>query len=200
MTSIIYRPFNLRYIVREPSGAHGPSLRATHRTAVCNYWYIIRENGTDEHGPTPNFAARADLLACGRIEPNKVPAAHAGVKLWEAADTASRVKRPSCATAMHAVGSLPRGVDRSKWQEIIDTFCEEELKSRGMIVDWAIHFLVDEDPVIAVQPHVHFLITSRQWRSRKNAGTYQPMWLAGKSQVNELADRWYALTGLYPVS
>jgi len=61
------RPFNLRYIVRAPAGIHGDALRATHRTAMCNYLYITRQNGEDEFGPTPDFAARrADLVAVGR--------------------------------------------------------------------------------------------------------------------------------------
>ena len=64
------RPFNLRYIVRQPAGIHDDDQRRTHRTALCNYLYIVRENGHDEFGPTPDFAARRkDLVATGRAGP-----------------------------------------------------------------------------------------------------------------------------------
>ena len=134
------RPFNLRYIVRAPGGIHGDDRRATHRTALCNYLYIVRENGEDEFGPTPDFAARrADLVAVGRAGPLRSHApVHAGPAIWAAADAASREPRPELATAMHAVGSLPPELHQVQWERLIAAFCDTQLAARGMVVDWAI--------------------------------------------------------------
>ncbi len=194
------RPFNLRYIVRAPGGIHGDEHRATHRTASCNYRYIMRENGVDEFGPTPDFAARRDLFDHGRCAPVAGhDKAYAGMTVWEAADDASRVRRPELATAMHAVGTLPQAGDTGSWRAIIEAFGEDRLASQGMVVDWAIHCPTNEADGAAKNSHVHFLITSRAWRKDRNPGRHQKPWLSTKSQVDGLGDAWYALTGLYPV-
>ena len=189
-------PFSLRHIVRAP--AAGTTVRTTHRTAVCSYWYIIRENGTDEHGPTPNFAGRGDLVDAGRTGPNGFSPTFDGTKLWKAADAASRID-PTLATATHAVGSLPRDGDPDSWRELIRAFCQTEFSAKGMIADWAIHYLPEGTDAEPIHPHVHFLITARQWRSGTgNQGRHQPRWLATTRDIKGLADRWSALTGIYP--
>jgi hypothetical protein len=194
------RPFNLRYIVRAPSGIHGDERRATHRTALCNYLYIIRENGADEFGPTPDFAARRnDLVATGRAGPHRSHRpSHAGRAIWAAADDASRAPRPELATAMHAVGSLPPELDSERWEQLIATFCDDELAARGMVVDWAIHALRGEDGGYTIAPHVHWLITSRTFDGPK-PGQWQKAWISSSAQDTALRNAWYRLTGMYPL-
>lgn len=194
------RPFNLRYIVRDAVGIHGDDRRTLHRTAKCNYLYIVRESGSDEFGPTPDFAARRnELVALGRAGPLRSHATtYAGPAIWEAADAASREPRPELSTAMHAVGSLPTALDVIQWKRLIAVFCDTELAARGMVVDWAIHTLRGEDGEFAVPPHVHFLITSRTWDRRK-AGQWQKPWITTPAQVTALGNAWFELTGMYPL-
>lgn len=194
------RPFNLRYIVREPCGIRGDDMRKLHRTASCNYLYIMRQTGSDEFGPTPDFAARRDLFDHGRLAPVAgYDKAYAGVTIWEAADAAARERRPQLATAMHAVGSLPRDGDRRSWRAMVEAFGEDHLASQGMVVDWAIHVAPDNTDGLAPPPHCHWLITSRMWRMDRDHGRHQKLWLSTKARVDRLADAWYALTGLYPL-
>lgn len=202
MTTSIHelRPFNLRYIVREGMGIHADEERRTHRTASCNYRYILRQNGVDEVGPTPDFAARGDLIDHGRCAPLAgLDKAYEGITIWEAADDASRVRRPELATAMHAVGSLPRNGDRRSWRALVEAFGEDHLASQGMVVDWGIHVMPDDNDGFTTPPHCHWLITSRTWRGDRDPGRHQRSWLSTRPQVAGLADTWYALTGLYPV-
>lgn len=202
MTTTIqeHRPFNLRYIVREPGGIHGDDMRMLHRTASCNYRYIMRENGFDEFGPTPDFAARRDLFEHARRAPVAgLDKAYAAITIWEAADAASRERRPQLATAMHAVGSLPRDGDRHSRRAMVEAFGEDHLASQGMVADWAIHVAPDDANGVTTPPHCHWLITSRMWRHDRDPGRHQKPWLSTKSQVDRLGEAWFALTGLYPV-
>ena len=202
MTSIHQlRPFNLRYIVRDSISIHGEDLRATHRTAECNFLYIMRENGADEFGPTPNFAARrADLVDSGRLAPVRMKTSgYANVDLWKAADDQARASRPELSTAMHAVGSLPRNGSLASWRGHITAFCEEQFVRGGMVVDWGLHALRDETGEFIIPPHVHFLVTSRAWDRRRAMGRWQLGWFTRKEHVRELESAWYERTGLYPV-
>lgn len=193
------RPFNLRYVVRQAGGIHGDDVRATHRTAACNYLYIMRQNGVDEFGPTPDFAARRDLVAYGRRAPiAALGDAYADIKPWIAADDAARVERPDLATAMHAVGTLPPDGDLHSWRTIVQAF-GDHLSDQGMIVDWAIHQLSDDAGGHSIPCHCHLLITARRWRLDRDPGHRQAPWLSTKAQVDRMANIWFELTGLYPV-
>jgi hypothetical protein len=194
-----HRPFNLRYIVREGEGIHGDDRRATHHTAMCNYFYIMRENGKDERGPTPDFASRRDLFDHGRCAPKEgFGKDYVGIQPWEAADVSATVRRPELATAMHAVGSLPQDGTGASWRAKIEAFGEDYLASQGMIVDWAIHCLPDGADGFEILPHVHFLISSRVWRKAGHHGRHQKTWLSTKARVDRLADAWFKITGLHP--
>lgn len=196
------RPFNLRYIVREATSIHGDDMRATHRTAQCNYHYIMRENGVDEFGPTPNFAARrADLVDHGRLAPIRANKAQlAGVGLWTTADDQARASRPELSTAMHAVGSLPLEGNPASWRSHVVALCEDHFVRGGMIVDWGIHALADEIGGFIVKPHVHFLATSRTWDARRASGRWQPAWFTRSEHLRDLKAAWYKETAMYPAS
>lgn len=195
------RPFNVRWIIRDGESIHGEDRRATHRTAACNYRYIMRQNGVDEFGPTPDFASRGDLLATGRIAPwpgLKEP--YAGIAVWEAADEAARYRRPKSPTAIHAVGSLPEDGNPGSWRNIIAEVCEPLLAGRGMIVDWAIHCLPDGANGFKIKPHAHLLISARSWRRDRDPGAPRSLWLGSKAMADRLGNSWFAATKLYPTS
>lgn len=192
------RPFNLRYIISEPGGIHPDDARTTFRTAACNYFYIVRQNGVDRYGPTPDFAARTDLVACGRQTPNpRKTVVSDGVAFWHSADDAADRHRPDLSTAMHAVGSLPADGDLRSWKLVIDTVCDE-LTARGMVVDWAIHAQPNDGAGGKIKPHVHLLLGSRTWRDGSTFGHHNPAWLTKRADVERLKARWYALTGMFP--
>jgi hypothetical protein len=195
------RPFNLRYIVREAISIHGDNVRTTHRTAQCNFLYIMRQNGIDEFGPTPDFAARSgDLVDHGRLAPIRaIRSQPVGVELWKAADDQSRASRPELATAMHAVGSLPLDGNPISWRNHVVALCEDQFVRGGMIVDWAIHALADDKGGFAVSPHAHFLLTSRTFDRRRAAGRWQPAWYTRSEHVRDLKAAWYKETGLHPI-
>lgn len=194
------RPFNLRYVCRDSIGEGGQDFRATHQTAECNYLYITRQNGRDEVGPTPDFASRsADLVDTGRVAPlraAKLPIT--GKSLWVQADNWSRQRRPELASAMHAVASLP--VDRTPddWRHMIIGLCEDYIMSQGMIVDWSIHSLGGADDEWQVHPHAHLLITARAWDEARGPGRRPVGWFCREPQVRDLAEAWYAASGMYP--
>jgi hypothetical protein len=194
------RPFVLRPIIREPAGINSTNLRATHRTAATNYWYIVRQNGRDEFGPTPDFEAkRGDLIDTGREAPIRGPrSALAGVGLWQAADEGARAHLPAEATAFHAVGDLPVDGTPDSWRVTIQKFCADQLNSNGMIVDWGIHAFPGEDRLWKTLPHVHLLITARTWRHDRSPGRRHPRWIPGEPAQRGIADAWLALTGLPP--
>ena len=196
------RPFNLRYIVRDSTGISGNDMRATHRTAECNYLYIMRQNGADEFGPTPNFAARsADLIDHGRLAPIRARASgRADAALWKTADELARIQRPDLSTAMHAVGSLPQDGNPQSWRGHVVALCEDYFVAGGMIVDWGIHALADDMGGFTVPPHVHFLVTSRTWDARRALGRWQRAWYTRNAKVQDLKSAWYKETGLYPIS
>ena len=191
------RPFVLRPIIREPSEINGTDLRATYRTAAANYWYIVRQNGRDEFGPTPNFEAkRSDLIEIGREAPIRGPrSALAGVGLWQAADEGARAYLPAEATAFHAVGDLPLDGKPDSWRAIIQKFCADQLILNGMIVDWGIHARPGEDRPWDTLPHVHLLITARTWRHNRSPGRRHPRWISCEAAQREISDAWLALAG-----
>ncbi|RZL78326.1 MAG: hypothetical protein EOP66_07970 [Sphingomonas sp.] len=112
------RPFNTRYVIWNTVNAYGEDMRSTHRTAKCSYWYINRMHGIDEVGPTPNYAARQDLVDRGRCGPSRAndPALQ-GIKLWEMMDQVAKIYRPTEATLAHCVASLPIHETAATWRE-----------------------------------------------------------------------------------
>ncbi|WP_156678166.1 MobA/MobL family protein [Sphingomonas profundi] len=196
------RPFNLRYICRDTIGEGGQDFRATHRTAECNYLYIMRQNGHDEVGPTPDFASRsADLVDTGRVAPlraAKMPIT--GRSLWVQADDLSRSRRPELATAMHAVASLPVDRTPADWRQMVLALCEDHILSQGMIVDFGVHALAGDGDEWQVHPHAHLLITARAWDASRGPGRRPAGWFCRETQVRELAEAWYAISGLLPTT
>lgn len=191
------RPFNLRYVVRQPIGPDPEKRRCTHGTALCNYAYIMRENAVDEYGPTPDFSARADLVASGRAGPvRSLKPVWAGRDLWLKMDRLSLERRPDQATAAHMVGSLPIGETVEGWRQIVLAFVEDEIAARGMIADWAIHFQAGEGGAPGIRPHVHILATLRTFD--RDPGRRNIAWFGSERQVRAAAERWSRMTGLWP--
>lgn len=194
------RPFNTRYVIASPISRHGDDLRTTHRTARCNYWYINRQDGVDEFGATPNFAARTDLVDRGRVGPARAsdPALE-GIRLWTSMDAVAQVVRPGEATLAHCVGSLPLHEDPAIWRDMVEGFIEDHLASQGMIADWAIHAQDEAPDRRVILPHAHLLISTRVYdRSHPEFGKRRQTWLRTPAAAKSLAEKWYALTGIFP--
>ncbi|MEA1085057.1 MobA/MobL family protein [Sphingomonas sp. CD22] len=194
------RPFNTRYVIWNTVNAYGEDMRSTHRTAKCSYWYINRMHGIDEVGPTPNYAARQDLVDRGRCGPSRAndPALQ-GIKLWEMMDQVAKIYRPTEATLAHCVASLPIHETAATWREIVEGFCDDHLSTQGMITDWAIHAQSESEGKREILPHVHMLITTRVYdRTHADFGRRRQNWLRTSNACKSLADKWYPLVDLYP--
>ena len=81
-------------------------------SATANSLYIVRENGTDLFGATPDFAAKLiefpDLCDHGWRGPIGCDDKDtARLNLWRVADTAAVRDRPSAPVAFYAIGWLP---------------------------------------------------------------------------------------------
>ena len=194
------RPFNTTYVIWDPVKHNGEVQRAAHRTAKCSYWYIRREHGIDEVGPTPNYAARTDLIDTGRVGPARAnDSALEGIKLWAAMDQAARTIRPSEATLAHCIGSLPIHETPATWRDLVEGFIEDHLASQGMVVDWAIHAQDEAPDQRQILPHVHMLVSTRCYdRTHLEFGRRRQTWLRTPKAAKALADKWYPLVGIYP--
>lgn len=197
-TTVTRRPFSLRYVCQKTVDASGNDRRATFRTAEANYAYITRTDCIDSIGATPNFAAKGeDLVATGRTGPIRSSKNDiAGSALWRQADQFANGRRPDEATAVHIVASLPGKDAQAHWQDLVRTFCEDQIASRGMIADWAIHALAGTDDRWRKRPHCHLLVTARTWD--RDPGRRQKRWFANEAHKHSAAEAWYELTGIWP--
>lgn len=95
--SVLRRPFRLGKIGGNTLLPRGEQYRTTHKSAVANYLYTIRQDGADHYGPTPPFSAKAaDLIETGREAPVRGPIArYAGIELWKAMDEAAEAHCPN---------------------------------------------------------------------------------------------------------
>lgn len=194
------RPFNLRYVVRQRGDRYTPELQRTHRTAKANWLYMHRQHGIDTFGPTPDWSVRNDLIASGRSAPSRAndPVLD-GLGLWERADAHAAEFRPDEPICAHGVGSLPLNEDVAGWRNLIEGFCEDNLVSQGMVVDWAIHHRGGEGQQPMILPHVHMLISLRVFdRSHPDVGRVRQNWLRTDKARKALTEKWWARTGLYP--
>ncbi|MBR0553765.1 MobA/MobL family protein [Stakelama marina] len=200
MSIHIHRPFNIRYVVWNPVNARGEDVRSTHRTGKCSYCYIHRLHGIDDVGPMPDWSHKQDLVMAGRCGPKRsqVPELE-GVALWEKLDAAAKQMRPSEAIMAHCVGSLPEHEGEAVWREMVEGFLEDHIAAQGMVADWAVHYRVDRDDRPGVHPHAHMLITTRVYDpSSPEFGKRRQNWLRTPAACRSLAEKWYAITGIYP--
>lgn len=195
------RPFNIRYAVHQHNGRYTPELLRTHRTARASWLYIHRQHGIDLVGPTPDWSVRDDLVTHGRCAPIRA-AGHAsldGIGLWDRADAHAAAIRPDEPVLAHAVGSLPTGGDVASWRNLIEGFCEDHLKSQGMVTDWAIHHRAGTDDRPEILPHVHMLITTRVFDpAHADVGRIRQTWLRTEKARKALTEKWWAHSGLVP--
>lgn len=196
------RPFNIRYAVHQHSGRYAPELLRTHRTARASWLYIHRQHGIDMVGPTPDWSRRDDLVDYGRSAPARAnqPSLD-GIGLWDQADAHAAVNRPDEPACIHAVGSLPLGGDAASWRSLIVGFCEDHLKSQGMVTDWAIHHRATDGERSEIMPHVHLLISSRVFDpGHADVGCIRQTWVRSEKARRALAEKWWADSGMYPRS
>ena len=185
--------FDITPVIHPQNGLH-PDKSRTFWSATANAHYIVRRNGEDVFGATPDFAGKLadcpDLVAHGRRGPIGCDApAIEGFDLWRAADAAALIDRPSQPVAFHAIGWLPTAMDGAGWTEMILQFLDEQIVTNGMIADWALHARADGEGGWTKKPHMHAVITSRFWKGPR-AGQPQPAWFATTKMRNAAVDRW----------
>lgn len=196
--SLPQKLLNITPILHPQNGFH-PEHSRTFWSAVANSLYIVRLDGYDRFGRTPNFSAKLDvcpdLVAHGRRGPISADEdSLSGLNLWRAADEAAQRDRPNAPVAWHVVGWLPPEQDAERWRELVCTFLDTQIVQRGMVVDWAIHALADEDGGWIKKPHFHAVITARFWKGPR-IGQPQAAWLHTSSQRSSALERWEKLTG-----
>lgn len=193
------KPFDITPILHPQSGI--PSDRSrTFWSATANALYIVRKDGVDLFGSTPDFAAKLthcpDLVDHGRRGPigcDAEPLADLG--LWHRADQAAIVDRPSAPVAYHAIGWLPTEMDRDGWREVVLQFLDEQILANGMVADWALHALEDGEGGWIKKPHMHAIITARFWKGPR-AGQPQPAWLATTKRRKAVGEAWVTTVGV----
>ena len=192
------RPFNVQHVV--PDRANSSEEKLIERTAVANYLYVNRLDGTDRFGAMTRWSARTDLIDAGRVAPQR--AQHpllAGVGLWQAMDEVGQRIRPGESIMAHSVGSLPVNEGPAYWRNLIIGFAEDHFAAQGMVVDFAIHHAAAGADRPEILPHVHLLVTTRVFDPTSDRfGKRQQTWLRTPDACKAMADRWFAATGIYP--
>jgi hypothetical protein len=197
------RPFVIRYVAAA-SAEDGKPRYAAHRTAAASYCYIRREAGHDRFGPTPKvwLDKRPDLVATGRrISKTRVPERlRDGITIWQEADAAVAHLRDNEVVAAHIVASLPGNCVPENWEERVAEFMDDQFVYLGMVADYAIHALRNEDGSWKIRPHLHMLVSLRCWRDDQYKGRRQRTWLISRDHERILEDAWANLTGLRAAS
>jgi MobA/MobL family len=197
------RPFVVRYVAAV-SAADGKPRYAAHRTAVASYCYIMRESGHDRFGSTPAawLAKRPDLVATGRrISKTRVPERlRDGIALWQEADATVAKLGPDDIVAAHIVASLPEEYEPDAWHDPIVEWIDSQFVYKGMVADFAVHALRNDEGSWKIRPHIHMLVTLRCWRDDQYRGRRQRTWLVTKEHERQLEDAWAKLTGLRAAS
>ena len=193
------RPFDITPILHPQAGVPSDQSR-TFWSATANSLYIVRRDGVDLFGPTPDFAGKLarcpDLVDHGRRGPIGCDGeALADLELWHQADQAAIVDRPSAPVALHAVGWLPTAMSKAGWREKILQFLDEQILANGMVADWALHALEDGKGGWIKKPHMHAIITARFWKGPR-AGQPQPAWLATTKSRKAVGEAWAATVGI----
>jgi MobA/MobL family len=197
------RPFVIRYVAAVSDGDGKPRY-AAHRTAAASYCYIRREGGHDRFGHTPKawLDKRPDLVATGRrISKTRVPERlRSGLTIWQEADVAVAHLEDNEVVAAHIVASLPQDDDPELWEDRVAEWIDDKFVYLGMVADYAIHALRNEDGSWKIRPHVHMLVSLRCWRDDQYKGRRQRSWLVTRDHERALEDAWADLTGLRAAS
>lgn len=185
-------------VIHPKDGVPDPRSR-TFWSAVANVNYIMRTQGTDLFGPTPDLAEKLaggnDLVDHGRRGPIGCNGdAVRGMELWNAADHATRNDRPSVPVAHHLIGWLPAGTTHAHWRELTLEFLDREIAGGGMVADWAIHALADPRNGWIKKPHLHAIVTHRFWKAGRRTGEPNGAWLGSVKQRQKVVDAWERLT------
>ena len=198
------RPWNARPICAAGRFlGHENTKYSTHHTAVASASYIRRLTGYDRFGKLPgSYAAKAaDLQAVGRSHPMaRIPHdMRSGMTIWHDADTAVAGLDPTSPVAMHVVATLPIDDTLDQWVSLVEDYAAEAFASRGMVSDWALHALADENGGWAIRPHAHFIVTLLNWRTDRRLGKRNQLWLASDAQLRTAERKWYEMSGVHPI-
>ena len=181
-------------VIHPRDGVRDPRSR-TFWSATANALYIIRQQGNDLFGPTPDLTDKLaqgdDLVDHGRRGPIGCDGdAVRGLALWEAADRAAQHDRPSAPVAHHLIGWLPANVAHERWREISLEFLDRELVANGMACDWAIHALAGKEGGWLKKPHLHIVAAHRFWKAGRRTGEPNLAWLGTPKWRQKAIDTW----------
>ena len=184
-------------VIHPKDGVSDPRSR-TFWSAVANVNYIVRTQGTDLFGPTPDLTEKLangnDLIDHGRRGPIGCDGDTVrGLAIWDAADRAAQHDRPSTPVAHHLIGWLPTGGTREHWRELTLEFLDREIAGGGMVADWAIHALSDPKGGWIKKPHLHVITTHRFWKAGRRTGEPNAAWLGSTKHKQKVVDAWEGL-------
>lgn len=134
--------------------------RSSGRQVCAAAAYAARAVVHDERqGLTFKFTGKRDLIHSEIIAPPDAPtwALERG-QLWNRVEAAE--KRKDATTARELTLALPCEIDRAAQIAAVRSFVREQIASRGLIADVAIHE-PDRIDGTGKQPHVHILISTR---------------------------------------
>lgn len=143
--------------------------RGQGRSCVAAAAYRAADTLRDERqGMTHSYAKNAAHLVHAEIfTPEGAPAwMQDRSRLWNAADAAER--RRDAVTARELVLSIPRQLGPDQARELVAGFVRDQLTSRGLVADVAIHAPKARDG--DVNPHAHILHTTRAVEGEGFAG------------------------------
>ena len=142
--------------------------RSQGRSSVAAAAYRAGEKMRDEHtGKLYDFTHKTHVEHSEILLPEHVPVELADrATLWNRVEQQLNHKRGQPAFEVEV--ALPRELSPEKRLELARTFAEEQLVSKGLIVDLCIHMGVASDG--GEHPHCHMLCTTRRWSDDGNMG------------------------------
>jgi ATP-dependent exoDNAse (exonuclease V) alpha subunit len=113
--------------------------RSNGRSAVAAAAYRAGETLTCERtGEVHDYSPRRGIVASGIVAPDDAPDWTLNrERLWNAVE--AREKRKDAQLSREFNLAFPDGLSDEQRREVLDTFLEEQITSRGLVADWAIH-------------------------------------------------------------
>lgn len=129
------------------------------RSAVACAAYRSGETLKDDrYEKTHDFTRKENVLHAEIITPDGAPAWMTDrEKLWNAVEAGE--KRKDAQLAKEIILTLPRNLDADEQKQVVRDFVKENLTSRGLVADFAIHSPEASDG--DRNPHAHIMFTLR---------------------------------------
>lgn len=146
--------------IRRSSGrsAVGASAYRSGSVVACAAYRAGEKVKDDRQGKTHDYTKKQHVLFSEIITPEGAPAwMKDREQLWNAVETGE--KRKDAQLAREFVLTLPRNLDHEQHKEVVRSFIQENLTSRGLVADYSIHEPDASDG--EKNPHAHVMFTLR---------------------------------------